>query len=111
MIKNKLIMAFFAGSALLLIVSAIIGLVGLPQEPGGALIIKFDSVSSEAGLLGGAGTFYGVWAVAFFISVLNFVLALEVYKREKFLSYAISSTTLVITLLFLIASINIASIN
>jgi hypothetical protein len=46
-----------------------------------------------------------------FMSVLNFVLALEIYDRERFLSYAISATTLVITLLFLIASINIAAIN
>ena len=55
MIKNKLIMAFFAGSALLLIISAIIGLAGLPQEPGGPFIIRFDAMENQAGLLGGTG--------------------------------------------------------
>ena len=111
MVKNKLIMSFFGGSVFFLIISAITGLVGLPQEPGGPLIIRFNAMENQAGLLGGAGTFFGVLGVVIFISVLNFVLALEVYNREKFLSYAIGSATLVITFLFLIASINIAAIN
>ena len=101
----------FGGSILLLIVSALIGLVGLPQEPGGSLIIRFDAASNEAGLLGGAGTFFGLLGTVIFMTVLNFVLALEVYNREKFLAYAIGATTLLITLLFLVASINIAGIN
>src|SRR3990167_3343161 len=101
MLRNKLIVLMFGGGVLLLVASALIGLVGLPQEPGGSLIIRFDPVKNEAGLLG---------TVAFII-ILNFVLALEVYNREKFLSYAIGAVTLLITLLFLVASVNIAGIN
>ena len=58
MIKNKHIILMFGGSILLLIASALVGLVGLPQEPGGSLIIRFDVASNEAGLLGGSGTFF-----------------------------------------------------
>jgi len=111
MVKNKLIMALFGSSALLLIVSAVTGLVGLPQEPGGPLIIRFDAPEGQVGLLGTTGTFFGLFGIAVFIAFLNFILALEVYDRERFLSYAISATTFVITALFLIVSINIASIN
>ena len=111
MIRNKFIVLMFSGSILLLIASAIVGLVGLPQEPGGPLIIRFDVASHEAGLLGDSGTFFGVLGTIVFMAVLNFILALEVYGREKFLSYAIGATTLLITVLFLIASINITSIN
>jgi len=111
MLKNKHLMLMFGASALLLIASAIIGLVGLPQEAGGPLIIRFDPATDEAGLLGGQGTFFGLLGTVVFILLLNFFLALEVYKREKFLSYAIGATTVLITLLFLIASVNIANIN
>ena len=83
----------------------------MPQEPGGPLIIRFDAVSQEAGLLGDSGTFFGVLGTIVFMVALNFLLALEVFGREKFLSYAIGATTLLITSLFLIASINITSIN
>ena len=101
----------FGGAILLLIASAIIGLVGLPQDAGGPLIIRFDASSNEAGLLGDAGTFFGLFGTVVFMVILNFILALEVYSREKFLSYAIGATTVLITFLFLIASINIAGIN
>ena len=111
MIKNRLIIGLFGGSVFLLIVSAIVGFVGLPQNPGGPLIIRYDTSADQAVLLGGTGTFFGVLGVVAFMAVLNFVLALEMYEREKFLSYAISATTLLITLLFLIASINIATLN
>lgn len=111
MIKNKLIISFFAGSAFLLIVSAVIGFVGLPQNPGGPLIIRYDTPADQAALLGGTGTFFGVLGVVVFMAALNFILALEMYGRERFLSYAISATTLIITFLFLIASINIAALN
>ncbi|OGY57747.1 MAG: hypothetical protein A3C03_00030 [Candidatus Colwellbacteria bacterium RIFCSPHIGHO2_02_FULL_45_17] len=111
MLRNKLIVLMFGGGVLLLVASALIGLVGLPQEPGGSLIIRFDPVKNEAGLLGGSGTFFGLLGTVAFIIILNFVLALEVYNREKFLSYAIGAVTLLITLLFLVASVNIAGIN
>jgi len=110
-IRNKFIVLMFSGSILLLVASAIVGFVGLPQEPGGPFIIRFDVASHEAGLLGGSGTFFGVLGIIVFMVALNFMLALEVYNREKFLSYAIGATTLLITTLFLIASINITSIN
>jgi len=111
MLKNRFIVLMFGGSVLLIIASSIIGLVGLPQEPGGPLIIKFDPATNEADLLGDSGTFFGVLGTIVFIAVLNFILALEVYNREKFLSYAIGATTLLISLLFLVASINITNIN
>ncbi len=111
MIKNRLIVGLFGGSVFFLIISALVGLVGLPQNPGGPLIIRYDMPADQAVLLGGTGMFFGVLGVVAFMVMLNFILALEMYGREKFLSYAISATTLLITLLLLIASINIASIN
>jgi len=111
MIKNRLIMGFFSGSALFIISSALVGFVGLPRDPGGPFIIRFDVPADQVGLLGGPATFFGILGVVVFIAALNFVLALEMYSRERFLSYAIGATTLVVTLLFLVASINIAAIN
>ncbi len=111
MFRNKKILLMFGSGALLLIMSSIIGLVGLPQEAGGPLIIRFDTTSNEAGLLGGQGTFFGLIGTVAFIVALNVFLALEVYKREKFLSYAIAATTVLITVLTLVASINISWIN
>ncbi len=111
MLRNKHILLMFGGSVLLLIASSIIGLVGLPQEPGGQLIIRLSAATNEPGLLGGQGTFFGLLGTVAFIAALNFFLALEVYGREKFLSYAIGAATVLISGLFLIASINIAGIN
>lgn len=111
MIKNGLIMGLFSLSALLIIISAFIGIIGLPQDPGGPLIIRFDVPADKVVLLGGTTTFFGILGVVAFMAALNFILALEVYRREVFLSYAISATTLVITLLFLVVSINIVAIN
>lgn len=111
MIKNGLIVGLFSLSALLIIISAFVGVVGLPQDPGGPLIIRFDVPADKVGLLGGTATFFGILGVVVFMAVLNFILALEMYQRERFLSYAISAATVVITLLFLAASINIVAIN
>jgi len=111
MIKNRFIIGLFSGSALLIIISALVGFVGLPEDPGGPLIIRFDVPTGQVGLLGGAATFFGILGVVVFIATLNFVLALEMYNRERFLSYAIGAITLVVTLLFLVASIYIAAIN
>lgn len=111
MLKNKFIVSMFAFSALLVALSAVVGFIGLPQEPGGPLIIRFDASSNQAGLLGGRGLFLSLSGIATFIVLMNFVLALEIYKRDRFLSNAIGATTLVVAALFLMASINIAAIN
>ena len=111
MIKNKIIVALFTGSLLLLIISALVGFVGLPQEAGGPLIIKFDTSEDQVALLGGVGTFFGLLGVAVVMVIVNFALALEMYKKERFLSYALATGALALSGLFLVASVTITATN
>ena len=111
MIRNKLIISLFGGSLLLLIISALIGFTGLPQEAGGPLIIRFDTTGNQIAILGGVGTFFGLLGVAAAIIIINFILAMEVYDKERFLSYILASSTLAITLLFLVVAYTITAAN
>lgn len=111
MMRNKAILTLFGGSVLLLLVAALVGFVGLPQEPGGLLVFRFDAASDRVALLGGIGNFFGLLGVAAVIVALNFFLALEVYGRERFLSYVFAAGTLAISILFLVVAVTITAAN
>ncbi len=110
MLKNKIIVTFFGLGIVLLFVSALVGSIGLPGSQG-PLIIRFDKFAHEANLIGDFRTVFGFGATVSFIVLVNFLLALEIYYRERFLSYIIAAATLIISLLFLIAVSGIVAIN
>ncbi len=111
MIKDRTILILFGASLLLLVISAVVGFTGLPQEAGGPLIIRFDTSGDQVTLLGGVGIFFGLLGVAAAIAAVNFVLALEMYGKERFLSYILASGTLIITVVFLIVAYTITAAN
>lgn len=110
MLKNKVIVTLFGLSVLLLLISAIIGGVGLPESQD-LLIIRFSKFAEEANLVGDLRTIFSLGLVASFIILINFLLAWEIYTRERFLSYIIASATLIISFLFLVAVYEMTTIN
>lgn len=110
MLKNNIIITFFGLSIVLLFVSAVVGGIGLPGTQG-PLIIRFSKFVQEANLIGDFRTVFGWGLVVSFMILINFLLAWEVYNRERFLSYIFAATTLIISFLFLIAVSGIVAIN
>lgn len=110
MLKNKIIATFFGLSIALLFISALIGGIGLPGSSG-PLVIRFDKFANAADLIGDFRTVFGFGIVAAFIVLVNFLLAREIYHRERFLSYIIAATTLIVSFLFLVAVSGIVAVN
>lgn len=110
MLKNKIIVTLFGLSLTLLFVSALVGGIGLPGSQG-SLIIRFDKLAQEANLIGGFRTVFGFGATVSFIVLINFLLAQEIYYRERFLSYIIATATFIISLLFLITVSGMVAVN
>ncbi|HEY4498098.1 MAG TPA: hypothetical protein VJA63_00465 [Candidatus Paceibacterota bacterium] len=111
MVKDRLILFFFLSSFLFITLAGLVGYVGLPQNPGGPLIIKLNRSSDQIDLAGGVGTFFGVLGVVFTMFLINLFLAWQIYQRDRFFSYVIGAGTLVVSLLFLIVSGVIATLN
>ncbi len=110
MLKNKFIITFFGLSVALLFVSALVGGIGLPGSQG-PLILRFDKFAGEANLIGGFRTVFSLGVVTSFIVLINFLLAREIYNRERFLSYIIAAVTFIISLFFLMAISGIVAVN
>lgn len=110
MLRNKIIVTFFGLSIALLFVSALVGGIGLPSSQG-SLIIRFDKFAQEANLIGGFRTVFGFGVTVSFVVLVNFLLAWEIYYRERFLSYIIAAATLIISFLFLVAISGIVTVN
>lgn len=110
MLKDKIILVFFGLSVALLFISALVGGIGLPGSQG-PLILRFNKFAQEANLIGDFRTVFSLGLVVAFIVLVNFLLAREVYHRERFLSYIFAAATFVISLLFLIAVSGIVAVN
>ena len=110
MLKNKIVVTLFGLSVALLFISALVGAIGLPGFQG-PLVIRFDKFAGEANLIGGFRTVFGLGVVVSFMVLVNFLLAREIYERERFLSYIFAAATLIISSLFLIAVSGIAAMN
>ncbi|MBI2011025.1 MAG: hypothetical protein HYS89_02225 [Candidatus Colwellbacteria bacterium] len=111
MAKDRLIIFFFLTSFIFIAIASLVGYIGLPQDPGGPLIIKLNRLSDEIDLAGGVGTFFGVLGIALTMYLINFFLAWQIYHRDRFFSYIIGVGTLVVSLLFLIVAGVIATLN
>ncbi|MDP3953576.1 MAG: hypothetical protein Q8P99_02030 [bacterium] len=110
MIKDKLILTFFGLSGLMLLISGLVALVGLPSDAGD-IIIRFDNYHNEVIWAGSLGLFFGVIGVMLVTVVLNLILVRHIYDKERFLAYLLSSGTLAVAFLFLVATLGIAFIN
>jgi len=74
------------------------------------LILHFDP-EHGIGLLGGKMVAFSVIAIVLVMGVINWVLSKEIYYRERFLSYMIAFSTLVISIFCLIAAGVIVTVN
>ncbi len=110
MLKDKIIIIFFGLSVVLLFVSALVGSIGLPGSQG-PLIIRFNKLIGEANLVGDFRTVFSLGLVTSFTLLINFLLAREIYNRERFLSYILAAASLIVSLLFLIAVSGIVAVN
>ena len=110
MLKNKIVVTLFGLSIALLFISALVGSIGLPGSQG-PLVIRFDKFADKVNLIGGFRTVFGLGVVVSFMVLVNFLLAREIYERERFLSYIFAAATLIISLLFLIAVSGIVAMN
>ena len=110
MLKDKVIVISFGLSVALLFVSALVGAIGLPESHG-PLVIRFNQFIEEANLVGDFRTVFGLGLVTSFVIVINFLLAWEIYARERLLSYIFASAALIVSMLFLIAVSGIAAVN
>lgn len=110
MFRNKIIITFFALSITLLFVSALVGGIGLPGSQG-PLVIRFDKFADEVNLIGDLRTVFGLGVVVSFMILVNFLLAREIYERERFLSYIFAAATLIVSFLFLIAVSGLVAVN
>ncbi|MEX2054254.1 MAG: hypothetical protein WD883_01820 [Candidatus Colwellbacteria bacterium] len=110
MTKDKLILSLFGSSGLMLLISALVALMGLPSGAGN-IIIRFDNYHNEVVWAGSLGLFFGVIGVMLTVAILNLALVKHIYDKERFLAYLLSAGTLAVTFLFLVATLGIALIN
>lgn len=110
MIKDKIIVYPFAISAILLLLSGLVAIAALPVDSGD-IIIRFDNYHNEVLWAGSIGTFLGVVAVALAVVVVNFMLAQQIYSKERFIAYLLGAGSLVISTLFVIATFAVTLIN
>ncbi|NCN53174.1 hypothetical protein GW950_01780 [Candidatus Wolfebacteria bacterium] len=108
-IKNKYTSSLFALSLVILVSAFFITQLNL-FESSNLLIIHLD-VFTGADFFGTYNDVLGILGVAAIIWLINLILANEFYLKERFLSYLLSFSTLVFTVLILLAVNVIISIN
>lgn len=107
--RDRFIITFFSLSLVALIIAAGITVFMLPMGTN-HLILHFDPEHSIS-LLGGKDLALSTIGIILVVNVINFVLSREIYYRERFLSYLIAFTTLIISIFCLIAAGVIVTIN
>lgn len=108
-LKDKYLRAVFAIIFFLLLFTAVF-VFSKFLNASGPIIIHFDFFNG-IDFVGGKGEVFGILAVDFAITAINFLLAEFIYQRERFMSYLISFATLVLTILFLIVVVAVSSVN
>ncbi len=109
MLRDRVILSFFGLSAALVILSILFIFLGLGRTSG-ELILSFDS-EGKIKFIGNFWTAIAIFMVALGILLINFALASEVYNRERFLSYILGAGSLFFSILVLILSWFIVSVN
>ncbi len=108
-IKDKYLRVVGPVSFLILFLAAIIFYLSLGSTAG-PLIIHFD-VHKGVDFLGGWLDVFGILITAFIILSINFFLSTFLYERERFLSYIFAFTSLLLSILILIAISVIINVN
>lgn len=108
-LKNKYTLFLFIASAVVLVAAFSIAYVSI-WDVSNLLVIHFDSFKG-IDFLGSSSDIIDILVISFIIWLINIILANEFYYREKFLSYAIATLTLVYMILILVAINVIISTN
>ncbi|MBI2592791.1 MAG: hypothetical protein HYW37_01335 [Candidatus Colwellbacteria bacterium] len=109
MFRNQTVISFFGLSVLLVLASAAVIFLGL-QGKQGPFIIHFSQYGQIV-FKGGLETVFTIVGVTGILTLMNFVLAYEIYSRERFLSYILAAGSFFVAILTLILSWTIISVN
>jgi hypothetical protein len=107
--RDRIIITFFSLSLVALIIAAGMTIFMLPMGTD-HLILHFDPEHS-IDFLGGKNMVLSVLGILLVMNGINFILCREVYYRERFLSYLVAFTTLIVSIFCLIAAGVIVTIN
>ncbi|OGY59337.1 MAG: hypothetical protein A3B23_04055 [Candidatus Colwellbacteria bacterium RIFCSPLOWO2_01_FULL_48_10] len=107
-IKNPFLVFSVCFSVLMLILAVFIG-VSAFEGQAGKLIINFDGRGLP--VLGEAVSIFSLFGILAAMIAINSVLVFQIYNRERFLSYVLSATTIIVSLLILIATSMVVSMN
>lgn len=107
--KDKVIITFFSLSLIALLVAA--GLILFILPTGTNHLILHFSPEHGIGSLGGKMVALSVIMIVLVAGAINWALSVEIYYRDRFLSYMIAFVTFAISLFCLIAAGVIVAIN
>lgn len=109
-LKNRYLTAVFGLAFAVLILVSILALyfLGPLQSP---LVIHYDTYKGIIDFKGSIWDVLGILAAAFFMELINFLLAGFLYYRERFLSYVFTYFTLLLSILILISVSVMISVN
>ena len=108
-LKDKYTLITFALALLVLLVSFSFAYVNI-LDNSNLLVIHFDSFNG-ADFFGDRRDIVDILVTAAIIWIINFMLASEFYFKERFLSYALAISTMLFSVLILVAINAIISIN
>lgn len=109
MIKNPVIVIFFGLSIVLIFIAALVVSLGLYGIEG-PFIIHFNYLG-EVDFIGGSENARNIIITTAITIIINFILVFRLYDRERFLAYAFSGASLLISIFALIAAYLISSVN
>lgn len=107
--KDKFLFYPFLASAALVLIALVLTLIGLAKV-NNLLILHFDSYRG-IDFLGDKKDIFSIIGLSFAIIIINFLLAKQIYYKERFLAYSLSFTSLIFSLLILIGVSVIISVN
>jgi hypothetical protein len=107
-IKNPFMIFSIAFSLLMLVMSIFVGLSHLEGITGN-LIVNLDPHNSP--ILGDASSLTALFWILAAVIVVNAILVYEVYNREVFISYILSSSSMIVSTLIFVATSIFASLN
>ena len=107
-VRNPFIIFATAFSILMLVLSIFVGLSRL-EGVSGNLIMNLDPMNSP--ILGDASSLMSLFWILAAIIIINLILVYEVYNRELFMSYILSSSSMIVAILIFVATSIVASLN
>ncbi len=109
MLRNPIISTLFGLSIILTFIAALVASLGLYGIEG-PFIIHFNYLG-EVDFIGGSENARNIIITTGIIICTNLILAFRLYNREKFLAYALSGASFLVSLFALTAAYLISSVN